>query len=413
MARLRAVRVRLAACRSRVIKLAGNAARFLLPRTGLPRPLGWTVVAAAGGAWIVGAVLGWRELLAISMVCVFALLLGCLFLIGRAGLDLAVEVEPQRVVVGGRAHGGIRAENRTRRRVLPLRVELPVGAQRAAFDLPALAPSAVTEELFTVNTRRRAVIQIGPATSVRGDPLGLLRREVSWADGAQLFVHPRTVPLGVDYQGFLRDMEGSATTILSPSDLAFHAIREYEVGDDRRLIHWPTSAKTGRLMVRQFVETRRSHVAVVLGGAVSEYTDEEAFELGVSVAGSIGVQSVRDEQQQSVVACGRLLNSATRNGILDGLSGVTFGEDGGGLWDSVRLATREAAEASLAVLISGSGTTDSEIRRVSRLFPPGVRIAAIRVGASHASRSIMGDLVLLDLRSLDDLPGLMKLAIYQ
>ena len=48
------------------------------------------------------------------------------------------------------------------------------------------------------------------------------------------------------------------------SDLAFHALREYQPGDDRRYVHWRSSAKHGRLLVRQFLDTRRSHLAVVV-----------------------------------------------------------------------------------------------------------------------------------------------------
>ena len=43
------------------------------------------------------------------------------------------------------------------------------------------------------------------------------------------------------------------------------ALREYQPGDDLRHVHWKSTAKTGRLMVRQYEESRRSRMAVVLG----------------------------------------------------------------------------------------------------------------------------------------------------
>ena len=48
--------------------------------------------------------------------------------------------------------------------------------------------------------------------------------------------------------------------------MSFHAIREYAPGDSRRQIHWKSTAKTGQLMVRQYEESRRSRMAVVLVG---------------------------------------------------------------------------------------------------------------------------------------------------
>lgn len=384
--------------------------RSLLTRTGFPRPAGAAVVIGAVICWVAGAALGWRELVVIAASLLVTLALCAAFLLGRARLELVVEVIPPRVVVGQQAHGGIRATNMTRRRVLPLRVELPVGKAHASFELPSLSPGQETEELFMINTRRRSVISVGPATTVRGDPLGLLRREVCWTGGSQLYVHPPTVPLGFDYRGFLRDLEGRPASVLSASDLSFHALREYETGDDRRFIHWPTSAKTGKLVVRQFVETRRSHILIVLGANPSEYTDEDEFEVAVAVTGSVGSQSVRDDQFQTIVAGGRLLASSTLNGVLDGLAGVELHLDGG-LWNGTRLGAREAADASLGLLVTGPGTSDGELRRISRLLPPDVRVAAIRVGAARSGQSLIGDLAILDLDSLGELEGLMAVAM--
>ena len=65
------------------------------------------------------------------------------------------------------------------------------------------------------------------------------------------------------------------------SDLAFHALRDYQPGDDRRYIHWRSSAKAGRFLVRQFLDTRRSHVAVVVDSEAANYTDPDEFELAI------------------------------------------------------------------------------------------------------------------------------------
>ena len=85
------------------------------------------------------------------------------------------------------------------------------------------------------------------------------------------------------------------------SDVAFHALREYQPGDERRYIHWKSTAKTGTFMVRQFEETRRSHLVVALTLATGDYASEEEFELAVSVAGSLGVRAIRDGRTVSVV----------------------------------------------------------------------------------------------------------------
>ncbi|WNY34530.1 DUF58 domain-containing protein [Curtobacterium flaccumfaciens] len=110
----------------------------------------------------------------------------------------------------------------------------------------------------------------------------------------------------------MRDLEGQATTDLSPSDIAFHAIREYMPGDDPRTIHWKSTAKSGALMVRQFEDTRRSHLVVALGIARGEFADDEEFELAVSAAASLGARAIRDGREVSVVVSQRTPEFAKR-----------------------------------------------------------------------------------------------------
>ena len=118
------------------------------------------------------------------------------------------------------------------------------------------------------------------------------------------------------------------------SDLAFHALREYQPGDDRRYIHWRSSAKAGRLLVRQFLDTRRSHVTVLVDTDPEQYrsgrgktgrTDREPsatcspptppppsrsdVETAISVGSSIMVRVMLDEQDATIV-CGSTRRSA-------------------------------------------------------------------------------------------------------
>ena len=118
-----------------------------------------------------------------------------------------------------------------------------------------------------------------------------------WTEPADLFVHPRTVALASSASGFIRDLEGMPTTDLSSADVSFHALRDYVPGDDRRHIHWKTTARTNKLMVRQFEETRRAHLAVSLSINTDEYASEQEFEMAISVAASIGRQAIREQRE--------------------------------------------------------------------------------------------------------------------
>ena len=135
-------------------------------------------------------------------------------------------------------------------------------------------------------------------------------------------MHPRTVRLQGAATGVLRDLEGQPTRDLSSNDVSFHALRGYVPGDDRRYVHWRTSARTGVLMVRQFEETRRTHLAVALAADPAEYATTDEFEVAVSVAASLGAQALREERPVSVCVGGRLLTGTTGRRLLDAFAGV-------------------------------------------------------------------------------------------
>ena len=144
-------------------------------------------------------------------------------------------------------------------------------------------------------TNRRAVIVAGPAASVRGDQLGLLRREVRWTEPVELFVHPVTARLQPSAAGLVRDLEGEVTKTITDNDISFHALRAYEPGDALRNVHWRTSARTGQLMVRQYEETRRSQLVLAAVDRARRTTrPTTSSSSACRCSPRIGVQVIRD-----------------------------------------------------------------------------------------------------------------------
>ena len=126
-------------------------------------PLGWTVLGVGLVSWWLTARYAWVELAMVAVACL-VLVLACLALaVGRARVRIRVDVEPTRVTVGDPATGRIEVTNASRRGLLPLLVELPVGDTAARFALPSLGAGRAHEELFVVPTRRRGVVPVGPA----------------------------------------------------------------------------------------------------------------------------------------------------------------------------------------------------------------------------------------------------------
>lgn len=372
-------------------------------------PLAWALLGGGVVALLAGRRLGWAELTIAGATALVVLLASAAFTIGRTRLRVAVDVRPARVQAGGRAAAGVTSTAAGSRRTLGHGMELTVGEGVAEFHVPSLRPGESHEEVFILPTIRRAIIPVGPATSVRGDPLGLMRRERAWTEVQPLFVHPRSVRLDELGTGFIRDLEGQPTRDVAPADVAFHTMREYEPGDDPRYVHWLTTARTGKLMVRQFVDTRRTHVAVAVDAATGAFADEDEFETAVSAAASIGRRTLADEQDLSAVVGTDRLPSSAPNPFLDALSGVALGPATGcRLGASVDHLLRSVSGLSVAVLISGSQATVPELRSAAVRLPGDVRVVIVRVDhTAHTGFVPLGDHVLATLRALEDLPLLM------
>ena len=367
-------------------------------------PIGWTAIAGAVVLFVVSRWTGWQELSVAAVALAVAVVVSALFVVGRARYQVELDLRSQRVMVGERASGRMLVRNKAGRRSLPIRMELPVGSAVATVAVPRLAKDDVHEELFIVPTNRRAVLPVGPARSVRGDGLGILRRVVRWTEPEELFVHPRTVPLHGTNPGFIKDLEGQATKELSNNDVSFHALRGYVPGDDRRYIHWKTSARTGVLMVRQFEETRRSHLAVALSTDIGEYASESEFELAMSACASLGVQSFKEERALTVLPGSRSLKAPTARTLLDLLSGVETSQGSGGVVAVARHAAAAVPDVSIAIVICGAVPTPADLRQATAAFAVGVRVIAIRLveGAAVTIRRI-GAVPVVTVGSLDDL----------
>jgi uncharacterized protein (DUF58 family) len=380
-------------------------------------PLGWSILVAVIASFLVGYSLGWTELIAVGWAGLVLVGAAAAHLIGRVAYEIRLAMPVDRVVVGDRVPGQVVVHNPTRRRLPGVSVEVPVGAGLAEFAMPSLARDSSFDDVFIVPTTRRGIIPIGPVRTVRADPIGLVRKEFVWAERIDLHVHPRTISIPSMSTGFIRDLEGNPTRELTNSDVSFHALREYVPGDERRTIHWKSTAKTGRYMVRQYEESRRSHLMVALSLAESDFATDDEFEMAVSVAGSLGVRAIRDGRTVSVVASGitpefarrrtlsvRTLSTLTRTRLLDDLCTVDPSAGALPLTELARVAAENTAGISVAFLVCGSSTPLTELRAASTRFPAGVEVVAV-VCDPDAVPSLrrVAELSVLTIGYLDDL----------
>ena len=370
---------------------------------GAVTPTGWAVITLVIVGLVLAVAFQWVEALACALAGVVALLLAAMRVAWRPPHVVSIRVPNERIVAGQTAVGEISVRNERARSARSGIIELPIGTGTGEFVVPPLGAHETWDEMFLISSRHRGLINVGPARAVRSDALGLLRRVRMWDEPVLLHVHPRTVRVPFDATGFQLDVEGVATGKLSSSDVSFHALRDYEPGDDRRAVHWQSTARLGKLIVRQYEETHRSHHVIVLDTSRDAWA-HDTFETAVSVAGSLGLANLRESRPVSLSTTEGWLPSGVAMRMLDALSEVkarSFGD----LSRRVREAVAQRPGVSALTLIVGPNVTDIEAAHLARLAPIDVPVSIIRIGAEGVrARRDLGRGVLLDCSTLDDLP---------
>lgn len=353
-------------------------------------PTGYFVAGVAGLSALLGAVFGWVEAWFVALVFAVMLLIGLPFLLGSRAYLVRIAVDRTRVTAGGSVHLTVEIENAGARPALPATAELPVGEALREIAVPFIGPRGSADVPVEIPTTSRGVIEVGPMTLARRDPLGLVRREITWRDRHLIHVHPRTALLPRGTSGLVRDLEGASSRRLTDSDLSFHAVRDYARGDALRHVHWKSTAKTGSLMVRQYEESQTARAAVLFDASRAEYASDEEFELGVSVAASLGLQAVREGRERFIAsqwAPGRIrpsvdgleeLPSQTPTQLLDAWAELEPAEEAPPIERLARNLAESRRPLSIVAVVTGSAPSPTRLRRAGASFSEDVRVIVLR-----------------------------------
>jgi uncharacterized protein (DUF58 family) len=278
----------------------------MLTRSGLAAAIAAIVCAVCGLLW------HYEELIVIALA-ICAAIVGALWSSRvRHTARITRSITSPRVARGDSIRTIYRATNRSRRRSPSAVIIDSCDTATVRVSLPAIPRDDRTEVTGLIPTRRRGVFDVGPTAIERIDVLGLaVGRRVN-DDVGTVLVHPRLHALSGPY-GAMHTVEDEAVIRRSASDplSGFVSLREYVPGDDPRLIHWPTSARVGTLMLREHVELRRPEFTVVLDAA-DAVADADDFEEMVDVVASVAVHALHSGVEVSVRTTAREFPGAMR-----------------------------------------------------------------------------------------------------
>lgn len=371
---------------------------------------GWTAVGLAAVSLLAGATLGWQEAWAGAAALIACLLTALGWILHRGGHTVTHGLIAPRIAVGDHALVRVTASNEGTRALLPTRMEMPMGEGLAEINVPLLHAGQSHDEGFALPTERRGVLSIGPVLQVVGDPLGLARRTRAMSTAQTVHVHPRTVRIGQAIHGVMRDIEGAVTQDLSMSDASFHALRPYVPGDDRRHVHWKSSARTGTLMVRQFEATQRASLLTLLSVREDDYLDPDHFETAVSAACSLALSSMMESREVALLTQRDTLPTTGPTRLLD--ASCTLDLTGAEELDAlVNHGTGLHPGASIVALITGTGCSEATLAKARLRIPAGMSSIIISCGAAEPGISMLASTPVLNLDTVDSLPQLLRRAL--
>jgi uncharacterized protein (DUF58 family) len=314
------------------------------------------IAALIGGlvALVLGLVLQWTAFDLVGLGLLAMVAVAVLVVVRPSPLSIDRAIQPPRVPKGSPAIAVLTFANRGRRTVGVTVANQPFGASIVRTVIPRLRRGERGLRTYRLPTRQRGIFDVGPVEVTRRDAFELCRSSRRYGDVEKIWVYPRLLDIRALPTGNTRHLEGPSSDTSPQGNITFHRLRDYVVGDDLRLVHWRSSARTGRLVVRHNVDTSQPYTVVLLDLRPSRYT-AESFEAAVDVAASVLVVSSANKAPVEL----RLTDSTVIGGprvrevtpLIDHLTGVqpdTSGELKGQL-----LALRRARGGTSLVVVTG------------------------------------------------------------
>jgi len=163
-------------------------------------------------------------------------------------------------------------------------------ATRAATVIPQVKARATAIGTYRITLHRRGRYRFGPLRLSTRFPLGLVKAQLTLPEYGELIVTPRLGRLLPEWSSLLEaelvgDQRRHPQRGLSDGD--YYGLRPWQSGDSLRWVHWRTTAKLGRPIVRQYERRRSRDVALLIDPHLPprpKESDEGLLELAISVA---------------------------------------------------------------------------------------------------------------------------------
>lgn len=359
--------------------------------------------------------MGTDELLILGLAAVGAVAVSAAWLtLRRVRLRIVRTLRPDKTNIGGEATSTLEVANLNRYcGVVEItdQVSTTAGIRLTAGPFFANERAVVN---YRLPTSRRGRLKVGPAQVTISDPLGLASTTVGGGEPTDFVVYPQLVelvPVAFTPGGQSRGAASDTLTLQRLGD-DFYALRDYTIGDDPRRIHWRSTARLGRPMVREDENPRAHRVALLLDTRAAAYDrDPQRFEVAVSAVASVAAACARrlDRVQLVTTSDGVIVGSSRHHdltAVLDYLAEVQL-SNASTLRVGLAQLQSSAASAYVAVLGATEVPGDSQLESSLPLMRDGASLTVLRVdGDSTGDLNRRGQFRLIGLSSVDQIATL-------
>ena len=152
-----------------------------------------------------------------------------------------------------------------------------------------LEPGKQDTVTLVLRTPRRGTFEVLPLIAGSSFPSGIMRSRVKVGTKMKVVVYPKFTPQ-TEFQLHLRRQFQPGGISLSSKvgdSNEFASTREYRQGDRLRDVHWVSSARTGKLIVKEYIEEYFVRVGLFIDTELRRFEKHKCFEARISLCAGI------------------------------------------------------------------------------------------------------------------------------
>ena len=280
----------------------------------------------------------------------------------------------------------------------------------ARFVLERIAGGGEVTVTYAIRPEQRGRYPVGPLSVRLDDPFGFCQIQRTFSVTDLLSVLPVTTALSASRfgGGFNAGGENRQRGITTGGEPDV-TTRPYLSGDDRRHVHWRTTARTGELAVRREEQPWQSRATLLIDTRATAHQPgalSASFEFAISVVASVAAGLVRGgygvrlvDDVARIVADSHTTPGEAAFSIMDSLSDLRRSQNATLLPVTSQLVDETGGRGSIIAVLGR--LTDPDAAALARTSPQGMRRLAILIepdaaagrGGSSATPSAARDLL--------------------